>query len=589
MESNYSIVGKEAQGLSSLQKMGIFVFVVGLIGLIQIVTNSFIEKTSVSKIDSYAWYISGSFLLQIIGVFMFTYSDNHLSIRSFYGKQLNGIQKISLAIGMAGFGVFVAAWLGFITSMHTLYLWLTLGGMSIGILGYTYGSYAHHPAGIKNNHVWHNSLTGRGILGWIAGIVLTLFYIEIYWFPEYLEGLIRLFDPVSYFITGSAASQWFVYGTVYTFLIIFLGIKFIYKYRHNRYQLIRTLSVIFFQAVFAYAIPHILESFNDYQGYFQKDLKNVWPLNYSFVESYQMNAMANNGVSGTFFFIWGIVLFLVVTPFLTYLVGKRWYCSWVCGCGGLAETAGDGFRQLSSKKMVAWKIERWVIHLVMVFVLIMSVAALWPYFSGKDYEIGFATITQSGYFYFVFGLSLLSSIGLFLLFRKFKHSMLMVGAIILFVISLFLGAAYIFDLKDVFVINSKSIKKVYGFLVGAAFAGVVGVGFYPILGNRVWCRFGCPMAGYMGIFQRFKSRFRITTNGAQCISCGNCSTYCEQGIDVRAYAQKGENIVRASCVGCGVCSAVCPRGVLKLENGPEEGRFEPNPLVIDKDGVKLNL
>jgi len=37
------------------------------------------------------------------------------------------------------------------------------------------------------------------------------------------------------------------------------------------------------------------------------------------------------------------------------------------------------------------------------------------------------------------------------------------------------------------------------------------------------------------------------------------------GIDVRAYAQKGENIVRASCVGCGVCSAVCPRGVLKLE------------------------
>jgi len=38
----------------------------------------------------------------------------------------------------------------------------------------------------------------------------------------------------------------------------------------------------------------------------------------------------------------------------------------------------------------------------------------------------------------------------------------------------------------------------------------------------------------------------------------NCSTYCEMGIDVRAYAQKGEDIVRASCVGCGICSAVCP-------------------------------
>ena len=149
--------------------------------------------------------------------------------------------------------------------------------------------------------------------------------------------------------------------------------------------------------------------------------------------------------------------------------------------------------------------------------------------------------------------------------------------------------AFLAGKSDLFLISSKSIKTAYGFFIGAAFSGVIGVGFYPVLGNRVWCRFGCPMAGYMGLFQRFKSRFRITTNGAQCISCGNCSTYCEQGIDVRAYAQKGENIVRSSCVGCGVCSSVCPRGVLKLENGPEEGRFDGNPLEITKDGVKLNM
>jgi ferredoxin len=49
------------------------------------------------------------------------------------------------------------------------------------------------------------------------------------------------------------------------------------------------------------------------------------------------------------------------------------------------------------------------------------------------------------------------------------------------------------------------------------------------------------------------------------------------GIDVRAYAQKGENIVRSSCVGCGICAEVCPRGVLKLENGPlfvEDGKIK---------------
>jgi Pyruvate/2-oxoacid:ferredoxin oxidoreductase delta subunit len=95
------------------------------------------------------------------------------------------------------------------------------------------------------------------------------------------------------------------------------------------------------------------------------------------------------------------------------------------------------------------------------------------------------------------------------------------------------------------------------------------------------------MAAILGLQQRLFSRFRITTNGGQCISCGNCSAYCEMGIDVRAYAQKGKNIVRASCVGCGICSTVCPRGVLKLENGPQKGRISasendlfPSPNLI---------
>jgi MinD superfamily P-loop ATPase len=36
-----------------------------------------------------------------------------------------------------------------------------------------------------------------------------------------------------------------------------------------------------------------------------------------------------------------------------------------------------------------------------------------------------------------------------------------------------------------------------------------------------------------------------------CISCGNCSTYCEMGIDVRAYAMANLDVKRAACVGCG--------------------------------------
>jgi polyferredoxin len=170
----------------------------------------------------------------------------------------------------------------------------------------------------------------------------------------------------------------------------------------------------------------------------------------------------------------------------------------------LAETAGDPFRHLSDKSTKAWKWERYLIYSVLAFAVIMTLAVLATRFIGNS---------------------------------------------------------------NVFFFSSYDLSKWYGFFIGAAFSGVIGVGFYPLMGSRVWCRFGCPMAAYLGILQKKKSKFRITTNGGQCISCGNCSTYCEMGIDVKAYAQRGDDIVRASCVGCGVCSAVCPRGVLRLENG----------------------
>jgi len=60
------------------------------------------------------------------------------------------------------------------------------------------------------------------------------------------------------------------------------------------------------------------------------------------------------------------------------------------------------------------------------------------------------------------------------------------------------------------------------------------------------------------------------------------------GIDVRAYAQKGQDIVRASCVGCGICSAVCPRGVLNLENADPASRVMVAPeIMVGNDMPKI--
>jgi hypothetical protein len=38
--------------------------------------------------------------------------------------------------------------------------------------------------------------------------------------------------------------------------------------------------------------------------------------------------------------VWGALLSFVILPVLVLFHGKR-YCSWICGCGGLAETLGD--------------------------------------------------------------------------------------------------------------------------------------------------------------------------------------------------------------------------------------------------------
>jgi len=40
-----------------------------------------------------------------------------------------------------------------------------------------------------------------------------------------------------------------------------------------------------------------------------------------------------------------------------------------------------------------------------------------------------------------------------------------------------------------------------------------------------------------------------------CISCGNCSTYCEMDIDVRAYAQANLDVKRAAAAACAPTSA----------------------------------
>ncbi len=508
-------------------------------------------------------------------------------------KALNTGQKLATLLGMSGLGILVLNLFNLEFPNSGLWLSISLVAIFIGVVWFAKAAYGHKSKGIKNDGVWFKSMSSRGILAWIAGIALTGFYIVLYFYPEYLglvkggdnTGVIALFDPLSKLLSGNPASQWFVYGALYTVAILAFGIKFIWKYRHNTYEIVRTISVMFFQTAFAFIIPEIMARLNGDLPYY--DLKNMWPLNYYNFERYRINSFIDAGDVGMAMLVFGIASIFIISPILTYKFGKRWYCSWVCGCGGLAETAGDAFRQLSDKSKSAWKIERWVVHSVVVFVTLMTTAVIYSYL-GNDTSKYWLTKST-----FLIGVgTLLTAVFAWVMIYKRQELQkdARYGAIGYFVIIMALIGFHFFSGEgNVFIFKSESLRKTYSFLIGSIFSGVIGTGFYPILGNRVWCRFGCPMAAILGFQQRLFSKFRITTNGGQCISCGNCSTYCEMGIDVRAYAQKGENIVRSSCVGCGICSAVCPRGVLKLENGPLEGRINPTEVLLGNDVDLMDL
>ncbi|ADV48274.1 4Fe-4S ferredoxin iron-sulfur binding domain-containing protein [Cellulophaga algicola DSM 14237] len=519
-----------------IQKTGLVIFLIGLaiftavplLGTFKLNQSSFDSIVTDKKIKSEVFIseitnnvvgkeFSGMQALSpVVAKALDNANETHIKNKEYAKKIYTSASDMAALIGKK-------SGTGFIANNKGIMWFLTFGLAIIGALMYILPNAILLGAkGIKNDGVYHDSATNKGWIAWMVFIFLVSFYLVLYFASEYAVNWTFLVDPISESLSGNPAGHWFVYGFMYCVVMSVMAARMYIKYRHNVYQMVRTTSVLFFQIVFAFLIPEIMVRLQ--MPYY--DFKNAFPLDYDFFFQWNLKELLNSGGIGLFILVWGIVLTLVFVPVMVYFFGKRWYCSWVCGCGGLAETLGDPYRQHSSKSLFSWKVERWLIHGVLLFALVMTALTLYSFFA---------------------------------------------------------------ETSTVFGIKTSGIQNLYSLLIGSIFAGVIGTGFYPIFGNRVWCRFGCPLAAYLGFVQRFKSRFRITTNGGQCISCGNCSTYCEQGIDVRAYAQKGENIVRSSCVGCGVCSAVCPRGVLKLENGPEEGRINPTEVLLGNDVDLMDL
>lgn len=429
---------------------------------------------------------------------------------------------------------------------------------------------------------WKRPMRSRGAIAWVASLALITFYLLLYlpgstFFPNFPDVL----TPIA--TAMHLPSKWFLYGLLYSTAMVIGGFFMLRKHGNSRYHRIRTITVVAVQVVLAFSLPLALNIAGKPELY----LTYVWPLSYDKLFPSTLAALPPAAA------LWFVFASLVLFPVLAFRYGKRFYCSWVCGCGGLAETFGDPWRHLSNRSTGAWRFEQWSIHGVLVLVLLTtglvvadSVSragvvgdaggpngAAWTLSAALAKEaadLGDAAPPPPAAELREQAASVRARVEALDPPDWLREKLAPVEE------AASRGAAaeqaqLVHDLAYNVVPTgpldraASSLKGAYAFFIGALFSGVAGVGLYPLMGTRVWCRFGCPMAAILGLVQKL-GRFRIAVKKDMCISCGNCSAYCEMGIDVRAYAQANLDVRRASCVGCGMCAHVCPRGVLRLTN-----------------------
>ena len=310
----------------------------------------------------------------------------------------------------------------------------------------------------------------------------------------------------------------FWYTVLYTTLMTVFGVQALKRWgldRKDKFQIWRYVSLISFQWVFFFLVPEFL---------FQSAVKYQWVgAKLASDPTFAEQAWRSYGIVYawplffyTFFYnpheiwiAWGILLTFVIIPILVLFHGKR-YCSWICGCGGLAETFGDRWRHLApkGKTSVRWE---WMNLAVLVAASVVTLLVL-----AKD---TYAAVTGPANF----------------------------------------GIQWYRLIADVWLVGILPVT-LYPFLGGKVWC-------------RYWCPLAKLMQMQSHLFSKLRwSRFKIVAND-KCIGCYECSRNCQVGIDVMSFALKEDSITNAnsSCIGCGICVTVCPMDTLSFGAGTNFG------------------
>ncbi len=117
------------------------------------------------------------------------------------------------------------------------------------------------------------------------------------------------------------------------------------------------------------------------------------------------------------------------------------------------------------------------------------------------------------------------------------------------------GISYIYMRFCPVVAFSTAVRMIPGSIVILALITVCG-----LLTERMWCRWLCPYAALMNVFQwlseLFKiKRFKLIRNLESCVDCGICMQYCPMNINL----QESDVIENLNCIHCMMCAAKCPK------------------------------
>ncbi len=304
----------------------------------------------------------------------------------------------------------------------------------------------------------------------------------------------------------------FWYTVLYTGVMTVFGIQALKRWgldKKDRFQIWRYISLISFQWIFFFLIPeYLFQAAVKYQWVGQKLASDpnftgaAWR-SYGLVYAWPLFFNTFLGNPSQVWVVWGALLSFGILPILVLFHGKR-YCTWICGCGGLAETLGDRWRHLAPKGKGS---TRW--ELMNAIVLGAAVAITLAVFAQDAWTV----------------------------LRKPAAS----------------GLDYYHLIADTWLVGILPVT-LYPFFGGKVWC-------------RYWCPLAKLMNVWSAAFTRFRvSRFAIHSND-KCIACGECSRNCQVGINVMNFAMKQEelNTLNTSCIGCGICVTVCPMDVLSFQ------------------------